>query len=506
MMSKKLPQCAALEQSEHDQPPSNCQVDRSTNQALRCRSNTESGQRNGETASSSPESGSLNGDGKRSGKRRHRRKRSSNPENHPETGKGNSKTEEKPDERTGQPPEPCAGLIGLQSECANVWFERSIYERAESLYQCWLASSSNRTTQSDKLPSAPGKHSKSPSTVAPSSSGSLCQHGDQVACHHVVQAVWVNKMCFDQAECRFVEESALTIPNSLNLPSQPNCSMAPRTPDEGYQSLAPTPATPVQQAAVTPTSQQWINGLPRIPVELLRDVWLEKPLYDRAEAAFYQNLYGNNSSKRSTCSPATRSNDQPQSLVEEEEEEDEEVMVEEKRVALQGKAEGFHGLLPIQEEEEPAEVPENPQELLGTRVFYFVHPDSEPVWLDKWRYDAAESRFHGYNGNETAVLKKSQSPEATLVSSSSLLRDKYDQTGRVELLQMFSVIGFPCVIICLPFWFCECGNIFFFVHLDFFHSFFHAFFHCFVLNFPESYLHDPFVTHIYNFYSCVVCL
>lgn len=439
MMSKKTPQCSAVDQSEHDQPPSQCHVDRSANAALGCRNKVESGQRNGETASSSPESGSLNGDGKRSGKSRRRKKRSSNPESRPE-GKVDSKTknEEKPDKRTSQPPDPCAGLIGLQSECANVWFERSIYEQAESLYQCWLASSSNGTTQSNRSPPAAGKPSNSPSTVGPSSSGLVCHHGDQVACHHVVQAVWVNKTTFDQAERRFVEESMPSIPNSLDLPSQPNRSITPRTPDEGYQSLAPTPATPViQQAAVTPTNRQSINGLPRIPVELLRDVWLEKPLYDRAEAAFYQNLYGNNSSKRSSCASTSRSSDHPQSLVEEEEEEeDEEVLVEEKRVVPQGKAEVFHALLPIQEEEEPPEVPAK-EDVSGAGVRYFVHPDSERVWLDKWRYDAAESRFHGYNGSQAEVVKKARRPEAASVASAAPQRDKYDQTRIMEPLQMF---------------------------------------------------------------------
>ncbi|KAG8003397.1 Elongation factor 1-delta [Nibea albiflora] len=393
MMSKKIPQSSAVDHSENDQPPSNCQVDRSANASLGCRIKAESGQRNGETASSSPESGSLNGDGKRSGKSRRRKKRSSNPESRPEGKVDGSKTknEEKPDKKTTQPPDPRAGLIGLQSECANVWFERSLYERAESLYQSWLASSSNGTTQSKRSPSAPGKASKSPPAVAPSSSGPACHHGDQVACHHVVQAVWVNKTSFDQAERRFVEESVLSIPNSLNLPLQPNRSITPRTPDEGYQSLAPTPATPViQEAAVTPTNRQSINGLPRIPVELLRDVWLEKPLYDRAEAAFYQNLYGNNS-KRSSCASTTRSSDHPQSL----------------------------------EEEEPAEVPEKEEAASGSGsgVRYFVHPDSERVWLDKWRYDAAESRFHGHSGREAVVVKKGRRPEAAPVASAAPLRD-----------------------------------------------------------------------------------
>ncbi|XP_069377133.1 eukaryotic translation elongation factor 1 delta b (guanine nucleotide exchange protein) isoform X2 [Paralichthys olivaceus] len=429
MMSKKTPQCSVADQPEHDQP----QVDRSSNAALGCRNKTESGQRNGETASSSPESGSMNGDGKRSGKSRRRKKRSSNPESSAEE-KVSSKTkaEVKPEKKARQASEPRAGLIGLQSECANVWFERSIYERAESLYQCWLAGSSNGTTQSNRSPPAPSKHSNSPSTAAPSFSGPVCRHSDQVACHHVVEDVWVNKTTFDRAEHRFVEESVQpSVPNSLDLPSPPERSIASRTPDEGYQSLAPTPATPVlQQAAVTPTSRQSINGLPRFPVELLREVWLEKPLYDRAEAAFYQNLYGNNSSKRSSCASSSRNGEHPQSLVEEEEEEEavvvEEEVVEEKRVVQPGKAEIFHALHPIQEEEEPAEVPEK-EEVSGVGgVCYFLHPDNERVWLDKWRYDAAESRFHGYSGDKAVVVeKKGRRPEAdaSSVASTAPLRD-----------------------------------------------------------------------------------
>ncbi|KAM7387736.1 hypothetical protein PAMP_023956 [Pampus punctatissimus] len=401
------------------------QVDCSTDVAAGCRNKATSGQRNGETTSSSPESGSLNGDGKRTGKSRRRRKRSSNPESRPEAKVDNlSKNEEKPSKATSQPSADRAGLVGLQSECANVWFERSVYERAESLYQCWLARSSNGTAELNGSPPSRGKHSNSPSTVASSSSGLACHHGSQVACHHVVQDVWVNKKSFDQAEHRFVEESMqLSVPNSLNLPSPSNRSNALRTPDEGYQSLAPTPATPViQHAAVTP-----INGLPRIPVELLADVWLEKPVYDRAEAAFYQNLYGNNSSKRSSCiSSTSRSSDHPQSLVEEEEgEEEEEAVVEEKRVAPQGKAEVFHALHPIQEEEEPADAPEK-EVASGPGVRCFLHLDSEPVWLDKWRYDAAESRFYGYSGGEATAAKKHRRPEAeaSSVPSAAPLRDK----------------------------------------------------------------------------------
>ncbi|KAM8875159.1 eukaryotic translation elongation factor 1 delta b (guanine nucleotide exchange protein) isoform 2-T3 [Spinachia spinachia] len=388
MMTKKIPQCPALDRSELDQPPSRGQVERSANAAPGCKSEAEGPQRHGEDASSSPESSNLNGEGKRSGKSRRRKKRSSNAIGRPdEKVDVKIKNEEKPDKRTSHPrPGPPAELMGLQSECASVWLDRSAYERAESLYQGWLASFSDGAAKSNRLPIAAGKIPQS--AAAASSPGSLCRH-------HVVQAVRVNN----------------AVPKSLDLPATPKRSPASRTPDEGYQSLAPTPATPVvQPPSVSPTNRQSINGLPRLPVELLRDVWLEKPLYDRAEAAFYQNLYGDNSSKRSSCTSTSRSTDHPQSLVEEEEEDGELVPEEEKRVVPQGKAEVFHALLPIQEEEEPSEVPENAK-TPPAAVRHFVHPDSERVWLDKWRYDAAESRFHGHSESGAVVGKKGRRPE-----------------------------------------------------------------------------------------------
>lgn len=465
-MSKKI---SVEDKLEQDPAPSRCQVDQSTKASLGGRKKAEPGQRNGETASSSPESGSLNGDLKRSGKSRRRRKRSSNPDKCPEGKVDKVKKEEKPDKQTSQDCNQQDVLNGLQSECANVWFERSIYERAESLYQNWLTASFHKTSQSNPSPPSSGKRSNNAAAVAPVSSGPACHHGDRVACHHVKQAVWVNKTSFDQAERCFAEGSAPpAVPNSLVLLSSPNCPAASRTPDEGYQSQAQTPATPViQQGASTPVARQSINGLPRIPLELVRGVWLDKPLYDRAEAAFYQNMYGNNSSKRPTCTSTSRCNDHPQSLVEEEEEEEEE-LVEEKPLVLLGKAEVFHALHPIQEEEEPAEAPEKEE----TPGIYFLHPDSERVWLDKGRWDAAESRFHGTRAAKACAAKKDRRAEAKIASKGSQ-RDKYDLTGRMELQQMFQFMRpfcshhtFPCVFFFFPHCVCACFFCFvFFAHL-----------------------------------------
>ncbi|XP_056132768.1 uncharacterized protein LOC130109818 [Lampris incognitus] len=422
MMPQKNQQHCAVDQSEHELPPS-CQVECSSDVALGCWKKGNSGQRNGETASSSPESDSLNGDGKRNGKSRRRRKRASNPESRPEeTLQGNVK-DEKPDQDNIQPADPHTVFLGLQSECTSMWFERSVYEQAENRYQCWLAHSSARATKPNGSIPAQKNHPINQPLVPPMQQ--TFSFGEQVAHHRVVQSVWVNKTTFDQAEWRFVEESLQPpIPNSLDLPPLPNHPITPATPDEGYQSLVPTPATPIQQAAATPPNRQPINGLPSIPVELLRDVWLEKPLYDRAEVAFYQNLY-NNSSKRANCPSASRSSDHPQSLVEEEDEEDEEVVEDKQRVVPQGKAEVFHALHPIQEEEEPAEVIEE-RGVSEAGVSFFLHPDSERVWLDRWRHDAAESRFHGHHAGEAVIMMDGAlgpDAEASTVASISPLRD-----------------------------------------------------------------------------------
>ncbi|XP_061634405.1 eukaryotic translation elongation factor 1 delta b (guanine nucleotide exchange protein) isoform X3 [Phyllopteryx taeniolatus] len=356
-MSKKTSQYSTADMLDHNKASNHSQVDSSTNLVAECRNKANSTQQNG-GMSSSPESVSLNGDKKQSGKRHCGKRCTSKPESHP-TVKVNAKN-------ATQPPDPQAGLIALQSECANVWFQRSIYEQAESLYQCWLANSPKVPAKLNG--SAPTPKNNTSSTKAP------------------------KKNCFRHADHQVEESMQLAVPNSLS-----QSFIKPTTPDEGYQSQAPTPVIPSpQQKAVTLTSRETVNGLSPILAELFRDIWLEKPLYDRAEATYYQTVCGNNSSKQSSYT--LRSGELPQSFVEVEEE----VVLEKKQGVLQGIVEVFHALHPIQEEEEPAEIPAK-QERHDLGVCYFLHPDSERVWLDKWRYDVAESRFRG---GEAVVAKK----------------------------------------------------------------------------------------------------
>ncbi|KAJ3598908.1 hypothetical protein NHX12_032871 [Muraenolepis orangiensis] len=380
--SRRTPsKCTPMDRSERAQSASHCQMDASTKAAVEGRKKSESGQGNGEAVSSSPESGSLNGEGKRPAKTRRRRKRSSNPETRPEAKAGGSAKEEG-QPGAGRSAAPCAALLGLRSETASVWLERSVYERAEGRYQCWLALSDAPAVSPPQAGRCPGKKSKRPPTP---------------------------------------DSLSLALPAAR--PATPATPATPLTPDEGYQSRQPTPATP-------------INGLPRLAAELLREVWLEKPLYDRAEAAFYQHLYGNSSNcssspKWANSYGASRSGDHPQSLVEEEEEDEggpaeEEVEEEEEeennQVVPQGKAEVFHALHSIQEEEEPAEVCEE-QEASAPGIRYFLHPDSERVWLDKWRYDAAESRLHCQSVGAATTGARRPGRKASPVASSTPQRD-----------------------------------------------------------------------------------
>ncbi|KAM9796966.1 eukaryotic translation elongation factor 1 delta b (guanine nucleotide exchange protein) isoform 4-T4 [Syngnathus typhle] len=339
-MPKEASKCCAAATPDHNK------ADSSADPLGKCRNASGFAWQNGGT-SSSPESQSSDGDAKPSGKRRRGKKCASNSEK--VNGKG--KTRENCDGR--------AGLMALRSECADVWFQRSTYERAESLYQCWLANSSE---SKGSAPSPPNNSSP-------------------------------RKKALPQDESESLRSS---IQKASESPA------AAQSPDKGYRSQAPTPgATGPQQRALTPTPPHSVNGLPAVLAEMFGEVWLEKPLYDRAEAAFHQNLYANNSSRQSPGSSAPRSGLLPPSVTR----------------AQEGKAEVFHALHPIQEEEEPAETKRRRQPHLA--LCWFLHPDSERVWLDKWRFNAAEMRFHARRGGEASAPNKSHRPKTQTSAESA---------------------------------------------------------------------------------------
>ncbi|XP_026097122.1 uncharacterized protein LOC113068566 isoform X3 [Carassius auratus] len=245
-----------------------------------------------------------------------------------------SSSERQPD-RTTADIEGClsgATLEGLRSECTTVWFDRVAYERAESFYYVRLLQQQNGTT-------APA------SSNAKRNKQETCRHGEQEACHHVVQAVWVNKPNFDRAESKFVGR----------VPNQPrSLQLQPTNCDEGYQSQTPTPPTPASRP---------INGLPCLPPPPM-GVWLQKPLFDKAEATFYQKLYGRSSPPRNAETSSDESNSK-------------------RRNNTQKKP-------VVCDRRDSDDITTNQ----GTARFYFLHADSERVWLDHGRYVEVETRFY----------------------------------------------------------------------------------------------------------------
>ncbi|XP_051930227.1 uncharacterized protein LOC127606184, partial [Hippocampus zosterae] len=371
-MSQKTPQCSA------DKPSNGNPADSAAIPAAEC---PNSARQNGGT-SSSPESGSSNGDTKRSGKRR-RGKKSTRKAETPCDG---AKTEDQSERR--------AGPTALQAECANVWFQRSVYERAESLYQRWLANSAKASAESNGSAASPPRPP-------------------------------MKKTCRLDGTPESSQWSA-THSQSGSVPTRD--SAAARAPEEGRRS--PVSAGPRQTAPPPPTTttKRALNGLSPVFAEMLGDIWLEKPLYDRAEAAFYQSVFGNNcrqgSASSGTCPPPSSTEAGP---------------AEQRRAAAppQAKSEAFHALHPIQEEDEPAETL-GQRERLDAGAAYFLHPDGERVWLDKRRYDAAEMRFHARRraqeaGEARRPKTDTSSPPDVAVPSG----EKYDPSRRLDKRQTF---------------------------------------------------------------------
>ncbi|XP_064562851.1 elongation factor 1-delta isoform X3 [Zonotrichia leucophrys gambelii] len=310
---------------------------------------------NGICPEDSIEGGELKGDPKkpRNGKKQRKRKRSPKPKAQ------DSKLE--------------AILAGMSAE--RVWFEKPLYDRAENAYRVKLAGS-----QSWESPETGNGAQESPAVTRSKSSQDIpkvrmlpaCSHGNLSACHHVVQGVWINKLDFDKAERAFMEKSQFFLPpNALAIPSVwANSRLG--TPDEGYGTALPTPATPGLAPGIPnspvpslPSSdQQTVNGKPQISnwEVLASEVWLEKPLYDDAEKNFYEKMLDGH--------PLDKTQQQPRGCP------------ETSKNHNPGKQTGIASTNP--------ELPDIPKE---NPTCFFLHKDSESVWLNKVTYDRAESRY-----------------------------------------------------------------------------------------------------------------
>ncbi|XP_054023481.1 elongation factor 1-delta isoform X3 [Dryobates pubescens] len=298
-------------------------------------------------------------------------------------------------------------LSGLLAD--HVWFDKPFYDRAETLYRTKIAE-----CQLQEAPGTAPTPQQSP-LVARSkvvqdvpkprmvSSALLCSHGTLSACHHLVQGVWVNKLDFDKAEEMFIEKSQFFLPpNVLTIPSvcSKGGSVGLRTPDEGYVTALPTPATPSVAAEAVAGSavpfvpslpgsvHQTVNGKPQISSlqALMSEVWLEKPLYDDAEKSFYENMFdghpsGKGRQQQRSCPEALKSHP------------------EDKKSHGAGKQTSI----------KPMEMATNmfPGVEQPSPTCFFLHEGSETVWLNKMTYDSAESRYYA-----AEALKMSRAGES----------------------------------------------------------------------------------------------
>ncbi|KAK1172193.1 hypothetical protein AOXY_G4708 [Acipenser oxyrinchus oxyrinchus] len=364
----------------------------------------------GEVQASSPES--LNGEPTK--KKQRRRKRS------PKT-----KSQQA---RLGR------ALSGMMSE--TIWFEKSRFEEAECAYQKKLADYRSHFA----LPKAPEPKLQANSNVA------HCKNRDVVACHQVVDCVWLNKPAFDDAERSFMERLLpYSTPTSLAivpLTAGPTPAAMQTPDDEGYLTATPTPATPglshldhsnhTIPVLLAPSTQS-INGMPQVPSclrQLVSGVWLEKPIYDQAEKSYYERLCDgfppaasmqkgrknkrnkaaskeagacnrtsaseSNSGLGFSATVADSNGSVSQGTVEEE---------DDGRLVLEAK----------EAESNVISVPLSVQgHLSKASVRFFLHQDSERVWLSKPLFDAAEKRYYEAVSDQASRSSARSTVEASM--------------------------------------------------------------------------------------------
>ncbi|XP_015711918.1 elongation factor 1-delta isoform X4 [Coturnix japonica] len=292
-------------------------------------------------------------------------------------------------------------LSGLLAD--SVWFDKPLYDQAECLYRQKLADSQYQEAAETEQPESEAVQDVPKPWMLPAALS--CSHGNLSACHHVIQGVWVNKFDFDKAEKAFLERSQFFVPpNILTIPSvcSDSGNVGLGTPDEGYVTALPTPATPslapdavnsdvVNSAPLVSSSlssaEPTVNGKPQASSlqALVSEVWLEKPLYDGAEKSFYENMFDNHPPGSTQAS------------------ENHQKVGESPNV---GKEEGSEHMELISSSRPPSP------------TSFFLHEDSERVWLNKMIYDSAESRFYAAEALKMERAKENAGiPQPTVVKS-----------------------------------------------------------------------------------------
>ncbi|KAL8181537.1 UNVERIFIED_CONTAM: hypothetical protein K2H54_005539 [Gekko kuhli] len=303
-------------------------------------------------------------------------------------------------------------LTGLLSD--HVWFDKPLFDRAEAAYRKNLAdallravSETPRAAEQSAL--VPWSEVEPQGGIQPGTNLTVlqCSHGSLIACHHLVQDVWVNKVNFDDAEKTFVEKCEWTaLPQVLHLPPTPwqghKDRVEQQTPDEGYGTALPTPSTPAESAEaavctgmsfVSPSTpgdlNQTVNGKPQMAglQALVSEVWLEKPIYDDAERSFYANMFDGHPPGKVRLQERGR----PESL-------------KRNRKDKKSRSAGKRGN-PTASVAAPQDVSRTPS------AWYFMHKDSESLWLSKPLYDSAEAQYYA-----AEALKLASEQENTRMS------------------------------------------------------------------------------------------
>ncbi|NXI74461.1 EF1D factor, partial [Anseranas semipalmata] len=310
-------------------------------------------------------------------------------------------------------------LTGLLAD--HVWFDKPFYDHAENLYRKKIVDCQNQEARETELAAeqaASVPESKADQDVSKPrmvSAALSCSHGSLSACHHIVQDVWVNKFDFDKAEKVFIERSQFSVPpNVLDIPSlwSNGGNVGLRTPDEGYVTALPTPATPslapdvVNSASLVPSlpgsAHQTVNGKPQVSSlqALMSEVWLEKPLYDGAEKSFYENMFDGHPPGK----VRQQQHGSPEALKDHQK--------DGKSPSTGQQADTKHVEIATS-----SPLPSGAEHLAPT--FFFLHEDSESVWLNKPTYDSAESRYHAAEALKMSRAGEStEVPEPTVVKSS----------------------------------------------------------------------------------------
>ncbi|XP_043923262.1 elongation factor 1-delta isoform X2 [Protopterus annectens] len=323
--------------------------------------------------------------------------------------------------------------MGLQAE--HVWYNKYVYEEAEAMYHKQLADLQGLSAIKEKLPLVSEVDVDSCKSILGSDpqvkglpckpeevrAALSCSHSVTVACHHIVHNVWLNKLSFDDAECRFLERpSGLSVPQHLEflpLKTGTDFNAPPRgTPDEGYGTAVPTPATPATPGltrgrviSAEPTSGNLPdltaalapNGKPHLSSlqELVSEVWYNKRMYDDAERRFYENMYSN--------FPAAKEEQLQSTFL--------------YPVGKNKKSTQQESSFSSREQHCVGVLSQRPvQAVIPTLVCYFLHHDSELVWTSKSMFDNAERCYFEFQANQMKIKTLDQQNRGSLHSRTSV--------------------------------------------------------------------------------------